>query len=345
MLFFVERRNIMKSVIVKLGIIAIVALCSASSYATDVNIATMSNGGSAYIVSGYSSYAWDMSGLFDGSDALTHNRIAADKGTVVRTWHQYVTLNKVRVNLGGYHSSQAQYLAIYTRNQSTGTWDKQYEQNISGYGWYEHQFSAPVTTDALKIVATVTNYNGINEIEAYSPSAITPVNPINLALQENGGTLETTSLRGGDKWASMDGDDMSYSYYYNGGSITRIWDTPVAVSEIHVVAGRHGSIEGAFQGVDYDLEIWDLNTNSWKKVQDGSAGFDPFYDGSQFHLHLGTSVRFDNPIMTTKVRISNIQNGSYNAGRIKELVVYGYIPEPATVGIITLGAFGFLRKK
>ncbi len=335
----------MKKMIGKISIGIVLGLCCGLTYATDVNIATMDNGGSCYIVGGHSSYAWDMSGLFDGSSASTDNRIAANKGTVVRTWHQYVTLDKIRVNLGR-SGSYASYLAIYTRNQSTGSWDKQYEENLSaGYGWYEHQLASPVTTDALKIVATVSNYNGINEIEAYSPTAITPVNPTNLALQENGGTVETASLRGGDPWASMDGDDRSYSYYHNGGSITRIWDTPVAVSEIHVVAGRHGSIEGAFQGVDYDLEVWDSSTSSWKKVQDGSAGFDPFYDGNQYHLHLGTSVRFDHPIMTTKVRISNIQNGSYDAGRIKELEVYGYVPEPASIGLIAIGALGFIRRK
>ncbi len=339
----------MKKNVVQVGMLVLAGLFVSQVYATDVNIATMSNGGSVYIVSGNSTYAYDMSGLFDGSSDYTYNRMAYNEGTVVRTWHQYVTLNKVRVNLGnasGSHSaSYAQYLAIYTRDASSGAWVKHYEQNLSGYGWYEHQFSSSVTTDALKIVATVTNYNSINEIEAYSSSGITPVNPINLALQENGGTVETTSKRGGDVWASMDGDDMSYSYYYNGGSITRIWDTPVAVSELHVVAGRHGSIEGSFQGVDYNLEIWDLDTNSWKKVQNGDAGFDSFYDGSQYHLHLGTSVRFDHPIMTTKVRISNIQNGSYNAGRIKELVVYGYVPEPATAGLLAISTLGLIRRR
>ncbi len=329
-------------IVVVFGIMCFVANVG---FSADVNIAKWEFGGSAYVVGGHSQYAHkDISLIFDGSADLLWNRYAYNKGTVVRTWHQYVTLNRVRVNLGGYHNSYAQYLAIYTRDKNSGSWVKHYEQNVSGYGWYEYQLPSAVETDALKVVATVTNYNGINEIEAYSPTSITPVNPTNLALQENGGTIETTNKRGGDPWASMDGDDMSYSYYYNGGSITRIWDTPVYVSELHVVAGRHGSIEGAFQGVDYDLEIWDLDTNTWKKVQDGSAGFDPFYDGKQWHLHLGTSVRFDHPILTTKVRISNIQSSS-NAGRVKELVVYGYVPEPATVGLVVLGALGLIKRR
>ncbi len=87
-----------------------------------------------------------------------------------------------------------------------------------------------------------------------------------------------------------------------------------------------------------DIEIY--TGSSWVKVEDGSAGFDPFKDGvpnsgwggylGDYHEggeFYGASLRFDSYITTSKIRITNFDSdhnppdGS-NYGR--EFVVYGY---------------------
>ena len=63
-------------------------------------------------------------------------------------------------------------------------------------------------------------------------------------------------------------------------------------------------------------------------IQDGKSPFHSMYGGSpeeSFHADAGygTSVAFNQPFETTKIRIKKMNRKGNDAARIRELIVYG----------------------
>lgn len=332
----------------------------APANAADVNIASMSYGGSGYVINAVTPYATTsgFNAIYDGSDANTSNRIGGSTssnppespGSFVRTWHQAVEINSIRVNLGR-SNDFVSGVELYSRNLTTGAWDLQYNwSGSSSKTWFDSGALGGVMTDAVKVVSYVSNANSVNELEVYSPTAITPVTPDNIAHMSFGGTLTASRKRGGTLTNVVDGDATTFAYFYNetaAGSdswVMRQWDRVVNISEISVSAGRNDSLQGA----NIDLEIWDMVNNVWRKVEDGAAspfeGFsdEPFYTDLQY----GTSVAYNTPFQTDRVRVRVIDNHGANnpngAARVRELVVLGSVAVPEPASLMIMSAAGAL---
>jgi hypothetical protein len=343
------------------SLLAAIACCQAAQ--ADVNIAPLSNGGTTYIAQGSpSQYAGPLSDLYDGSSTEVDNRLGgttidtppALPGIIVRTWNQAVTLNSIRVNLGG-HDDPVSAVDIATRNLSTGAWVSQYSWSgaPSLQAWFTTPSLGGVRTDAIRVTASVGDDNNVNEIEAYAPSAITPVTPTNIAAMTYGGTLTISAdgLRGSNPLTDLvDGNPTTAVLFSpsptNNTTVTRTWDHPVAVSEITIAGGDETiNQDGYFQ----HLQIWDMNTNQWVSVEDGSATpFNGFYSTDNAYGNanaFGSSVAFNAPYMTTGVRLLNITGNDNQYPELRELSVFGSVPEPASALVFCAGAGLLLQRR
>lgn len=340
----------------------------------DVNIGPLSNGGTTYIAQGTdSASAGPLSALYDGSTAVTDNRLGGTStstppkypGIIVRTWNQAVTLDSIQVNAGS-DDNTVNSVDISTRDLSTGAWVSRYSYTGSAnQQWFTTPSLGGIKTDAIRITASVGNDGSVNEIEAYAPAAIIPVTPTNIAAMAYGGTLTAghgdADLRvgtngGGPLTNLVDGDASTFTVFApfpdptDPTIVTRTWDHPVSITELTVAGGDENNNN---QDGYFDLQVWDMNTNQWVSVEDGSATpFDKFYsgdagtDGAFGNANAyGSSVRFNAPYTTDAVRLYNITGNSGYYPEIRELSVFGSVPEPASAALVFCAAGGLMLQR
>ncbi len=313
------------------------------------NIALQSYGGTSLFTK-YGPHVdsdWSQWNLFDGdtSTVATYSPVAG-KTSFARHWWKNVTINSITLYKSKYSEGEWESNIIIKHHTNSG-WVEDYNGASIYSGTITVNFASPVTADAVEVIGTAgTNrYVKFKELVVDGSASGAAISPVNIGDISYGGTWDCSrGTSAAEKFFDSDENTSSHAVLYKGtpGWVERHWDTPMRIDEIATaVDGYYGNYSGNIAKIQY----WDDNTGSWVDIPDtnisGAHSNNPNYGVSQKWFK---GIHLETPIYTSGIRIDGI-TGTYNQFvDINEIWIY-QVPEPTTVGLITLGTFGLLRKK
>ncbi len=313
--------------------------------ATGENIALQSSGGVAFVYDSSNAYLYDEQFsqwlAFDGnSDTHCVQARQSSSVTYQRSWGQNVTLQDISITPyhGGGSGSDPHIITLSSYRPGTG-WVV--DKTWTDPGWSSpltYTYSSPVTAQSIRIYleAGSNSWNkvSLSDVTVNGSLSGSPIIPENIALASYGGTMSCTSgaERGGTSVNDVfDGDKNTYFQMapWQDMWIARQWDSEMLVTD--VLIHGHGKDSSTYTSLG-DIEYWD--GSQWIAVH--SVSIDTPGD-TDFEI----GYHFDEPILTSGIRVSNIDSWANKYAYISEIYIYGAVPEPVTIGLLVLG-FGFL---